>query len=324
MFFYKWFRKLNQNFKTILITIFIVIFFIILLQTIFAIIRNNRDSLLEGQIDLQNAQITNETIENDNETQNTEISNNNFSKNINIDSKSEETLEKFLTYCNNSQINEAYEMISNNCKKNVFPTIEDFTNNYIKVIFTEKKTAKLEKSMYGNQIYKISYYADLLSNGGYQQSNLIEDYIYFSEENNETKINVNRFLYTQEINKNAEVNSIYINIIKKDVYIDYEVYQIQVTNRATKPILLNSGEEKESVVIQDENKINYPSNINDQSIEKLLLQPNQTKILTIQFSKIYNEERSDISFIQFSDIVVNYEQYIQGEAKKTETIDIAF
>ena len=171
-------------------------------------------------------------------------------------------------------------------------------------------------------ILQISYYADLLSSGGYQQSNTIQDYIYFTEQNNETKINVNKFLYIQEINKNAQLNSIYANVIKKDVYVDYETYQIQITNQTNQTILLDSQEENYSVILIDENEVEYPSNINEQAREMLIIEPQGTVILTLQFSKMYSENRQMVSAIRFLDIITNYEQYIQGEDKKKETINI--
>ena len=52
--FYKWFRKLNQNLRTVLVTIFIVAFLFIFLQTILGIVRTNRNNELKQVIENNN------------------------------------------------------------------------------------------------------------------------------------------------------------------------------------------------------------------------------------------------------------------------------
>ena len=42
-------------------------------------------------------------------------------------------IDQFIKYCNSKDINNAYNLLSDDCKNEVFKNIETFNNNYIKV-----------------------------------------------------------------------------------------------------------------------------------------------------------------------------------------------
>ena len=45
-------------------------------------------------------------------------------------SNANKIIDKFISYCNNKDIISAYNLISEDCQKEFFPTIEEFKNNY--------------------------------------------------------------------------------------------------------------------------------------------------------------------------------------------------
>ena len=54
-----------------------------------------------------------------------------------------ETVDTYFNYCNNKQYEEAYSMISDDCKKVYFPTIDRF-KEYVDLVFNEKKIYYLQ------------------------------------------------------------------------------------------------------------------------------------------------------------------------------------
>ena len=279
--FNKLFRKYNQNIRTIWIVIIFVALFFILLQTIFSVIRNMRRTEQEQELNnYYQSQLNSETS-------NTEISNNEkpveIPNDVVITSSSESIINQFVKLCNENKLNEAYDIISQDCKEVLYPTINDFKNNYYNKIFNMPRSARVENSMYEGEIYKVTYMTDLLSNGGYSDETTFEDYIYVTREDDEPKISLNKFIYIQDINKTASSNEISINILKKRVFIDYEEYQIQILNNTNNEIYITPDERK--IYLLDENDIEYTSNIDEFQTNATLIKPNESKIFDLTFYK---------------------------------------
>ena len=279
--FNKLFRKYNQNIRTIWIVIIFVALFFILLQTIFSVIRNMRRTEQEQELNnYYQSQLNSETS-------NTEISNNEkpveIPNDVAITSSSESIINQFVKLCNENKLNEAYDIISQDCKEVLYPTINDFKNNYYNKIFNMPRNARVENSMYEGEIYKVTYMTDLLSNGGYSDETTFEDYIYVTREDDEPKISLNKFIYIQDINKTASSNEISINILKKRVFIDYEEYQIQILNNTNNEIYITPDERK--IYLLDENDIEYTSNIDEFQTNATLIKPNESKIFDLTFYK---------------------------------------
>ena len=64
------------------------------------------------------------------------VSGNSLSK---TQTNSLETLDEFINYCNDNKVNEAYNLLSEDCKNQLYPTVEQFKENYYKYIFNINK-----------------------------------------------------------------------------------------------------------------------------------------------------------------------------------------
>lgn len=315
------FRKYNQNRKTLWTSIIFVAFFVILLQAIFAIIRSSQNRERQERLAQANMQknntVVNQITEGNNTTSNTV---NSSDSRANYRKMAEQEINNFAQYCNSNQIEEAYNMLTTDCKQVLFPTINEFNNNYVQKIFTQKRSIKVEDSMYGDLIYKVSYYADILANGGPSQENTLQDYIRIEQKDQDYKLSLNKFLYSENISKIENTNAIYMKVVQKQVYIDYEIYQVQITNQTQNTLLLSTRKENNTVSLIDEKEVEYPANMDEQAIERLIVKPGATTLLNIKFNKIYNQERKDQA-IKFLDIVSDYEKYQRGE--ETEKIRLS-
>lgn len=94
--------------------------------------------------------------------------------------KDKETISKFINYCNEKKINEAYKMLSEDCKKTKYLTITDFEEKYIKKIFEYKKDYEI--SLQENNTYKIVFLEDILQAGSTEKRNKLEDYYSIKED----------------------------------------------------------------------------------------------------------------------------------------------
>lgn len=89
------------------------------------------------------------------------------------DKSNKEYITKFIEYCNEGKIEEAYKMLSETCKKEKYPTIESFKNNYINKLFTVKRDYNITAE---DENYKIAFLEDLLQAGDTENRKQIEDY----------------------------------------------------------------------------------------------------------------------------------------------------
>lgn len=71
---------------------------------------------------------------------------------------------QFIEYCKNEQIESAYELLSENCKKELYPTRKDFSNLYYNQLFKKKHDVEIKYDS-KNNIYKIIFYEDILESG---------------------------------------------------------------------------------------------------------------------------------------------------------------
>lgn len=302
----KLFRKYNQNRKDILTIIIVIVFTYILLQVVFGLIRSNNKRKMEQLVE----QYNNEQSENKNYQSNTINSTTTDDKQEVAEEKSKAVIEKFVMLCNQNKIDESYSMLSDDCKKVLFMTTSIFDKNYVKKIFTEKRIAQIERSMYGTNIYKVTYNNNVLSSGA-TKSNKIVDYIYVEKKNDKYTLSLNKFLYIKTIEKNSNDEKVNIKIIEKQTFIDYEIYTIEVNNKTSNEILLANKNNVNNISLTDGKGVIYSSYIDELATEALIVQPNGIKTINIKFNKAYNTKRK-LNYMSFN-IIMNYKKNMKEQ-----------
>ena len=248
-----------------------------------------------------------------------EISEQNFSNKINYVNKhsikSEETIigtqtkkediknaneiiDAFIKYCNNEEPEKAYELISEECKEEMYPTLQDFINSYYKNIFSVSKTYKMQN--WSGNIYKIEYRDSLLATGGVEKDFFIRDYITVEKKKDITKLNINNYVGRKEINRGKTIDNIKINVLSKDVYMEYEIYNIQIENNSRNDFLLDNLQNSTSIFIKDSKENKHYAYLNELTEEMLTVKVNQIKDISIKFTNSYitNSKVDNINFLR--------------------------
>lgn len=224
-----------------------------------------------------------------------------------IASENQEIIRNFIQACNDGDVNTAYSYLSKSCINKVFPTIDDFTNKYYNAIFKEKKDYNIENwiSSVDAYTYRVYFVSNILSSG--VVSDNIEDYITVVEEDKTKKLNIFRYVYNEPINVTEENDVAKIELIDKDTYDDYEVYNIKVTNKSNNTIMLNRYEDNDGIYVEyagsDEK---YGAFITEIYEGNLIIKKEQTKYISIKINKIYSGISNQQKLV-FSDIINNKE-----------------
>ena len=179
-------RFYNQNRKAILAGIIAIIFIIAIIQVLNNVSKEN----LRRQA-IQNQNVVNNTSENNYKEQtNALLSNGNITEKEKQESA--KVVDTFLSHCVNGEIEEAYDLISNDCKKIFYPSLDAFRVQYYEDIFigNKKYDFQLWSGVDGN-IYQIKIHDDLLATGQVASiKNYREDYYNVVEENSKLKLNI--------------------------------------------------------------------------------------------------------------------------------------
>ena len=283
-------RWYNQNRKMIWIVVLTIIGVIALIQTLDNYYKNNPKN---------NSSSTNSTTAYD--TKNYSVI---TQEKINetVSEESVDLIEDFFKYCNNAQIENAYNLISIECKQELYPTLEDFKVKYYNRIFTEQKSYDdtLWISDYNRNTYRIQIMADLLATG--KKDNMpIEDYYTIINEQGEYKLNISSFIGKENINISKIQNGITVNVVCKKMYMNYEVYEVLVQNNTGTNLIFNTKKNTNSIYIQDENELKYIAFLNEIPNNELEISNGSTKTFEIKFNRGY-KPTINIERIIFEDI----------------------
>lgn len=227
---------------------------------------------------------------------------------------SQAIIKNFFDYCNNGKVEEAYNLLSEDCKQKLYPTIQEFKEKYYSRIFTEYKmyNSILWISNGNKNTYRLEIIGDILATGK-KEDMPIEDYYTVIKEDENYSLSINNYIEKQEINISKTQENIKIKILNKHIYMDYEIYEIEVENNAQKNIMLNTKENTDSMYIEDENDLKHIAFLNEISEYDLIILKGLKKTYDIKFNRTY-KPNIDIQKIVFDDIKIGQAtQYLKME-----------
>lgn len=305
----KFIRYFNQNRIKVIITIFIIVFIIVLIYTVNGLLGQiNENMTSDDNIIIDESFPSESVITGDSVSQ--EVT----EKNVQI-------IEQFVEYCNNKDYENAYNLLTDDCKSEIYETVDVFQTSYCDSIFDTKKSYSLELLYYTNDsyTYSITYTEDnMLSTGIVNSSKNKQDYITLVETENGDKLNISSFIGKESINKTSEVNGIKIEVIDRFRYRTYERYSIRIENNTDKTILLSEGTNSNDICLVDSNDVEYNSMLNEIPATSLEIPAHTNRSLSISFYKNYNLYRT-IESIRFKNIISDLDAY-EIDSNITRTI----
>lgn len=228
-------------------------------------------------------------------------------------------IEQFFNYCFQNEIENAYNLLSNDCKEERYKSLSEFKARYIRTNFSVKSEKVVNIENWTGNIYKISIVDDIMATGNIN-SKSIQDYVTVITEDGENKLNINSFIGKEEINKTIDKNEVKFTIKSKKIYMDYEEYEIRVDNNTENTILLDTKESTKTMYIVDENNIKYYSQSHEVLDGLLKVNSGFSTQLEIKYSRSYSTTRK-VKELVFSNMIFDYNEYLNGNVKD-ETITI--
>lgn len=232
-----------------------------------------------------------------------------------VSENSQAIIKTFFDYCNNNNIQEAYNLLSKDCKEELYPNINEFKRKYFDIVFTNKKTYnnKLWISNNNKNTYRIEIYGDLLSTGEKEEMP-IEDFYTVIYEDGQYSLNIKGYIGKENINISKAQEGITVTILSKQVYMEYEKYKVEVKNNSKEDVMLNTKENASSMYIEDKNNVKHIAFLNELSSQDLSILSGFTNEINIRFNRTYKPNIS-IEKIVFDNIKI-------GQESKTRRIEV--
>ena len=236
-----------------------------------------------------------------------------------IDQSGIEAIDKFVSFCNSGNIQEAYNLLSNECKEQMYSEIKSFQEAYFNPIFGNgKRNASIEN--WNGNIYKVDFHEDALSTGRYNVENTLQDYITIvNDKDGNKKLNINGYIGRTTYDKTKNSNDLEIKLLRKDTYMDYETYTFEIKNNSNYTTLLGDIQDDENVsYLVDKNDLKYNAYVHELSYPQMEILGKQVKNITIKYFSEYSSKKILKSLV-FPKIYLNYELYKNFENKNNYT-----
>lgn len=234
----------------------------------------------------------------------------------------EDFIAKYVNYCNNRDYVSAYNLISDDCKKNFFGNSYNNFVNYVSEKFDGTKSYAIQSYSKINDkyIYSVKLYDNFLATGLTNQSyRYVEEKMAVSEDDNGNIIfSVGNYMDSHDLQYQASNDYLIARVTKSVEKYSFIVYNLELTNRSNYTIVIQDGNTDGAEIY---------INIGDETrgcVEedtKIVLAPGETKNVSLSFSKFYDSETKVDSLVLNAVRVM--ENYTGNEETAQEEIDNA-
>lgn len=209
-----------------------------------------------------------------------------------------ETIDKFFNYCNKKDYENAYGMISTGCKEYLFENDINNFKDYVNLVFDEFKIYNYQNFSNVNDqyIYNVNILNDIESTGTTDKYDVHTEKWTIAKEGDEFKIGVQGFIETIKYsNVYQEDNYIKVKLNKKNSGYSMEEYEITITNKTDKYIVLSDESVMNEVMLnlgdEKRNALNLSNN-------DIYLLPQSSDQFSLIFKKYYDDGNvpSEINF----------------------------
>lgn len=218
-----------------------------------------------------------------------------------------QTIDTYFKYCNSQEFENAYNMLSDDCKTFLYQNNLQNFENYVKDIYTGDKKYYIQNySNIGNKyIYEIHVIDDIEKTGGTGGYKENAEKITVIRNKNDYKISNQGYIENRKYdNIISQTEDMVVKVISKDISYGKEAYNLEITNKTDKYILISDGTYSDEVTLNITDQKRKATNTQNATF---LIGPNSTKSLTFIFEKFADDEKEPTE-INFNDVRI-YEQY---------------
>lgn len=233
----------------------------------------------------------------------------------------------FIDYCNNGNVEEAYNLLSSDCKEALYNTKEDFINYYYNEVFATKREYNLQSWISnGNyHTYRVRMIDDIMSTGDYENSSNFQDYMTIMKDGNNKYLSIGQYISKEELkNKTQETDELLVSVDSAETYISYVEYSFSIQNKTDKVILMDTLENvSETMYLELSNNLKRTCNAEGLSNISLRIDPYCTKNIKIKYNKSAGASDNKVKKIHFLNVIKDYEMYIKNKESYNDILELS-
>lgn len=199
-------------------------------------------------------------------------------------------IDEFYTYCVNHEPQKAYELLAPDTKEQLYRTESQFEKLYYQEKFEGDKDYSFQswtKSSNDIYIYQVKIFENMLATGK-SNDEYIEDFVTIVPVEDNYKLNINSYIGRRQIGKKQKNKEITIEVVNADVYLNYEIYTVQIKNETDEAIWLDARNKSKTTYITDEKGNKIEAFMYELTEEDLRLKAKEEKTLQIKFNDVYH------------------------------------
>ena len=299
----RWYNQNRGKFWSAILIIFAIIFFVQLVNYLYKQNTDNNTNQFNTSATISDT--INNNISGKLESATSLVEGSNISsKNLEAQTS---VIDTFIKFCNDGDIEKAYDLLTDECKEEIFPNLDSFRNKYYNSVFNTYKAYTIQ-NWFGST-YKIKFTEDALTTGKVSSNSVyMQEYITPVVVGSDYKLNINNYVGKTTINTKTTVGGITINVLSKETYMDYSEYTVKISNMTENTILLDNGEKTDTIYLLDQNDIKEYANTGEIIYNNLILAPRASKTYTFKFSNTYSNTRVMESLV-FDNLILDYDKY---------------
>lgn len=232
----------------------------------------------------------------------------------------ETLIEKYVTACNEQNYQEAFNLLSDECREYEFDNNPaEFLNHVLTKMPSPREYSIQNYSNIniaeGNlYIYEVRYTEDMLATGLTNSEYLFtsEKMAFLKDKDGNIKMSVGSYIYHTPIQSVAENEYLKIDVVDKKVNYSIEEYEVKFTNRSEYTVVIADSYGKNEVELQLINETRGKENQ-----DYIILEPGQSITQNLIFSKFVDDGDSSLNLIFGSVRVMQNYSGIDGVDEET-------
>lgn len=205
-----------------------------------------------------------------------------------------EALENYLTFCKNKEYENAFNMLTVDCKNFLYNNNLENFKQYVDNIFTTYNSYSYNQN-YSNidnkYVYDVSILnSDILSTGTTGGYDKYTEKITIIDEDGTKKISNQGYIDNEDIGIEAEDDYLKIKVKSKDMSYSRVGYNLEITNKTDKTIVIADNKASKEITL---NINDYFQNANNTEILNAVLLPGETREYQYIFDKFYDSNKED-------------------------------
>lgn len=208
-----------------------------------------------------------------------------------------ELIGEFIKNCNSKNYEVAYNLLSEECRKNIYPDIEDF-KTYVDYIFTTNKIYNIQNfsNKDNKYIYNVTILDDILATGfnNEEEMEYYEEKYVITDNNGELQLSIREYIGSENLTYMYEDEYMKIKIESVDKKYENVTYNFTIANKSEKTIVFADYTEDYEIALDTSEGTKRTIN---ELLEPVVLHEGETKNYSFKYTIFFDEETQINSMI---------------------------